>query len=265
MSRSLSYSFILHLFFLLAVCILLHRQTVQNFENKTVLIELEPAPISERTKRIVQTLKTQKLDQAPNDAFLGAQNQKMDRETVSVNQKVNSGGKKAAQKNQGHELQKLGLPLLPNQLKVKNTLESIERLGEEWNRQETPQDYIKGIKESDRTALSTKEYVFYGYFQRIRQRLDLAWGGALREKLLKLYRSGRQLSSDMDHITRLVVVLNQNGEVVRVQVVEESGVHDLDDAAIKAFNQAGPFPNPPRGLVDKNGLIQIRWDFILKT
>jgi TonB family protein len=82
---------------------------------------------------------------------------------------------------------------------------------------------------------------------------------------MRLYRGGRQLAGDMDHTTRVLVTLNKAGEIVRVDLVEESGTRVLDDAAVRAFNQAGPFPNPPQGIVDRNGQIQIRWEFVLKT
>jgi protein TonB len=52
---------------------------------------------------------------------------------------------------------------------------------------------------------------------------------------------------------------------MRVQVVGESGVKDLDDAAVEAFRAAEPFPNPPKGIVDADGTIKINWDFILEA
>jgi protein TonB len=48
-------------------------------------------------------------------------------------------------------------------------------------------------------------------------------------------------------------------------MLSESGTGDLDDAAVGAFNQAGPFPNPPKGMIDLNQEIKIPWDFVLKT
>ena len=78
-------------------------------------------------------------------------------------------------------------------------------------------------------------------------------------------RSGRKLASEKNYITRLVVVLDRHGKIKAVKVLEESGARDLDDAAVDAFNRAGPFPNPPKGLVEKDGLIKIRWDFILQS
>jgi protein TonB len=50
-----------------------------------------------------------------------------------------------------------------------------------------------------------------------------------------------------------------------VQVVSDSGVRDLDQAAVEAFQEAAPFPNPPSGIVDSDGTIKIRWDFILEA
>ena len=34
---------------------------------------------------------------------------------------------------------------------------------------------------------------------------------------------------------------------------------------MEAFQQAGPFPNPPKGMLDADGFVRIRWDFILKA
>jgi len=48
-------------------------------------------------------------------------------------------------------------------------------------------------------------------------------------------------------------------------VIGDSGIQDLDDAAIEAFKAAAPFPNPPKGVVENDGTVQIRWDFVLET
>ncbi len=69
----------------------------------------------------------------------------------------------------------------------------------------------------------------------------------------------------MDYTTKLLVTLDHDGQIVKVQIMSQSGTRDLDDAAIKAFNDAGPFPNPPKGLVNNQGTIQVRWDFVLRT
>lgn len=80
-----------------------------------------------------------------------------------------------------------------------------------------------------------------------------------------MFRKGRSIASDQDRITKLLIYLNPNGVLVKVQVLSDSGVRDLDEAAIEAFKSAAPFPNPPRGIVDTDGTVKIRWDFILES
>ena len=52
---------------------------------------------------------------------------------------------------------------------------------------------------------------------------------------------------------------------MKVQVLEDSGLRDLDEAAVDAFREAAPFPNPPQGIVEKDGTVKIRWDFVLEA
>jgi protein TonB len=272
---SISLSLVAHALLLLAWAILFGQQTARQVPKRLTWIEVEPFPKSlkklkevSKSHRVVQTMKGQRTETAPADAFLGEQNQEVDRQTVSRQKSTVMGQarervqprEKGLQNERERALSRLGIPM-PKVAKA-----PADHDEPQWATGEgLPEDYVKGMKESERTALNTKEFVFYGYFQRIRARLDLAWTSILREHLYKIYRGGRHLASDMDHTTRILVTLNGTGEIIRVQVVEESGTRDLDDAAIKAFNQAGPFPNPPRGIVDKDGNIQIRWDFVLKT
>ncbi|CAM6054221.1 unnamed protein product [Sphagnum tenellum] len=128
-----------------------------------------------------------------------------------------------------------------------------------------PEDWVSGMKESDQTALNTREFRYYSYFQRIRERLDHAWLPILKEKLRVYYYSGKKLETEIDHVTKVMVVLNAEGEITQVLVLEESGTRELDSAAVMAFNKAGPFPNPPVGMMDAKKEVRIPWDFILKT
>ena len=86
-----------------------------------------------------------------------------------------------------------------------------------------------------------------------------------KKKIVKILRKGRSIASTNDKITRLVITLDQGGELVRIQVKNASGYNDLDDAAIEAFRAAAPFPNPPGGIVDTSGVVNINWDFVLET
>lgn len=127
------------------------------------------------------------------------------------------------------------------------------------------QDYLKNTEFGVETVLNTKEFKYYTYFNRIRRQLSQHWEPKVRDKLTKMFRQGRSIASDQDRITKLLIVLNPSGILMKVQVVSDSGVRDLDDAAIEAFKSAAPFPNPPQGIVDPDGTVKIRWDFILES
>ncbi|NDF14352.1 energy transducer TonB [bacterium] len=101
--------------------------------------------------------------------------------------------------------------------------------------------------------------------ERVRQQLDQAWQPIVKQNVGKILKGGRQLASNTDFVTRTLVTMNERGEILRIQLLEQSGTEDLDQAAIDALNKAGPYPNPPKGLIDSSGNVHIRWDFILKT
>jgi len=126
-------------------------------------------------------------------------------------------------------------------------------------------DYLKDIKPDMQTMLNTREFVYYTYYQRIRAQLRQYWEPSIREKVKRIFAQGRSIASTSDHITKVIIVLNQEGNLIKVQVVENSGVYDLDEAAVEAFKAAEPFPNPPKGMIEDDGTIKIRWDFILEA
>lgn len=227
----------------------------------TIQPEIRKLAKKEETKaqhRIVQTEAGKKTKDAPRDAYLGWQNQKVETQTTGKNKTTATG---SHGKSNAHDLglAALGFQKIP-------APPSVRRDEPNWaSPGNSPQDSLDGIKESDRTALNTREFAFYSYFQRIRERLDRAWVPLLRGKLITYYRSGRHLASSMEHTTRVLVVLNDRGEVIRLEILTESGNQILDEAAVGAFNQAGPFPNPPRGIIDQNREVRIPWDFILKS
>ncbi len=292
--KPLAISILVHATFAMTCAALLAQRPPSAPDRKITYIEMEPfdpqsiarkikkTQEDERSrKRIVQTKQGHLTERATPDAFLGEKTQTVDRESVSKNRITAMGRQAQAPTEARHEpkpkqpaekkqalqvlpLSRLGLAMIPSPKAASEEEQFRDRI---VNQQTAgmPQDYVKGFKESETTALNTKEFVFYGYFQRIRQRLDLTWNSSLREHLTRMYRSGRQLASDMDHTTRILVTLNSGGEITKVQVLEESGTRDLDDAAVKAFNRAGPFPNPPHGILDPTGQIQIRWDFVLRS
>ena len=126
-------------------------------------------------------------------------------------------------------------------------------------------DHLKNTAVGIETMLNSREFVYYTYYQRIRSQLRQYWEPSIRERVRKIFAQGRTIASTKDHVTQVVIVLDGAGSLLKVQVVGESGVHDLDEAAVDAFRAAEPFPNPPEGMIEADGTIKIKWDFILEA
>jgi protein TonB len=64
-------------------------------------------------------------------------------------------------------------------------------------------------------------------------------------------------------ITSLLVTIDAKGNITKVLLKSTSGINELDEAAIESFNKAGPFPNPPSGMLI-NGEATIEWGFVVR-
>lgn len=125
-------------------------------------------------------------------------------------------------------------------------------------------DFVKDMPLGDFTRLNTQEYEFYGFYHRIRLKLEQFWGRNIQDQANKIFKSGRSIASNKNHITSLVIQINENGSIIGVHIKSTSGVKELDEAAVQSFNQAGPFPNPPKKML-KNGIATIEWSFVVNS
>lgn len=127
------------------------------------------------------------------------------------------------------------------------------------------EDYLKDKNKGMQTLLSTREFVYYSYYARIKDSLRQHWEPTVREKVKIIYRQGRSIASANDRVTQVLVTLSPKGDLLKAEILGPSGVEALDAAAIEAFRDAAPFPNPPKGMVESDGTIKIRWDFVLEV
>ena len=126
-------------------------------------------------------------------------------------------------------------------------------------------DYLPDVEESNETLLNTKQFLYYSFYARIKEQLRMYWGQHLKKAFDQRYQTGGQPLVDRDLITKLTIQLRNDGELKRVFIVSSSGYADVDEAAVKAFEQASPFPNPPSGMVERDGSVKLRWDFIVQA
>lgn len=125
-------------------------------------------------------------------------------------------------------------------------------------------DRLEGIRESDRTILSTREFRYFSYYHRIKELLRQYWKPAVENRMARMWAQGKTMRED-ELVTRLLILLDEGGTIRKISRVASSGLAEVDSAAVEAFERAAPFPNPPKGIIDSDGFVRIRWDFILKA
>jgi protein TonB len=126
-------------------------------------------------------------------------------------------------------------------------------------------DYVENVDVGGEVLLNTAEFKYYGYFSRMRDKVRHYWVNNIQNAALKTYMVGRPLAGDMDHETRVILTLGEEGQIKTVKVLKSSGNLDLDKATVDAFMQSGPFPNPPKDLLKKNNEIEVSWSFLVKV
>ncbi len=281
-------SLLVHAFLLVG---LYHTELSSDFKapENTVFIDLDPKTVPEQLvekEKRRQVVETDSANQVkPKDAdFLGERDQSVEEQTKakavdtfrkgsSPSQAGNSGKPTLALKDLAPPGKAIKAPTEAEidgfreqeRQKLARRESSAGGAGGANSPGAATNDYLKDVKEGDRTLLNTKEFVYFSYYRRIRERLEVAWNSKLRSTLDSHVYGQRRLAGDKNYVTGLTVILDRNGRITAVKVRQRSGARDLDTAAVDAFNDAGPFPDPPAGLVDQNGQIQIPWDFILQS
>jgi len=114
-----------------------------------------------------------------------------------------------------------------------------------------PQNDLLDEKRGKETNLNTREMVGATYLNHIRRLVNYYW----QQNLDNLPASVRLARPR--YRTVVVVVLDGSGALESLEVTESSGSDPLDDAVVRAFRVAGPFPNPPEQLVARDGRVYL--------
>ena len=121
------------------------------------------------------------------------------------------------------------------------------------------QDALKDVDDGEETALNSKRWRFASFFNRVKRQVAEHWhpDEAYRQRDPTGAIYGRH-----NRYTELRIQLKPDGRLGNVALALPSGLEFLDDAAIEAFKEAEPFPNPPRQLIEANGHINFGFGFM---
>jgi len=123
-------------------------------------------------------------------------------------------------------------------------------------------DWLPKVKaEGKETLLNSRRFRHWDFFNTVKSRVRRHWRPAYvyrrKDPTGKIY-------GIKDRLTVVRVTLNNSGKVLRLTTVKNSGVDFLDAEARKALRKAGPFTNPPNGLVNKHGAVVFQFGFLFE-
>ncbi len=149
---------------------------------------------------------------------------------------------------------KAGLPTLSQLMPSSAALDKI--IGA------APNDHLRDVEQGEGTFLNTREWKYATFFNRVKQAVGRNWDP--NEPLRQRDPTG-EIYGGRDRYTILDITLGGDGLVKDIKVQRSSGVDFLDEAAIVSFRRAQPFPNPPPGLMGKDGTVTFPFGFYLET
>jgi protein TonB len=261
----LTFIFMLHMGFL---ALRLHAPDTD--KDSHLVVRIKSDPFKNKTQ-IVQS-EDSESDKKMDDAFLSDKDRFFDRETKARTNDVfhpgSSGGGAPKPGVKKLDLSELGKEVGEDPFKKAAEKYTKEKNGdnstEPSRKVSSTNDYLAEVPLGDMTNLNTVEYKYYGFYHRIRQKLEQFWGRSIHEKANQMVQEGRRVPASEELITALEITLNGQGEIIGIRILGTSGIKELDDAAVESFNEAGPFPNPPKGLV-VNGRVTLEWGFVVKS
>lgn len=242
--------------------------------------ELTAPPRSARNQpnnQVVETEDAGNRDLDPNATLLSDKNQKAQQQTKA--QRVDNFEKGQGKGARNEEIQEqgeneaqpsdelsLGLGTNPSAKRKswKNLSLKDLSVNGDGNSVSASDDYLPNVASGERTILSTREFRYFSYYNRIKELLRQHWKPSIEREVSKLWGKGQMLKEN-ELVTRVFVLLDKSGQVQKISKVGASGVSEIDEVAVQSFYHASPFPNPPVGLVEPDGYVRINWDFILQT
>jgi len=115
-------------------------------------------------------------------------------------------------------------------------------------------DQLDGVDVGDGTFLNSREFKYASFFNRVKRAVSGHWNPM----------NGHGALGERTWITVVNVTLDAAGNLSDIELARSSGSDTVDREAIAAFRSAGPFPNPPKGLIDPNGLMTFPFGFYIQ-
>ena len=140
--------------------------------------------------------------------------------------------------------------------------EQLNEMNRASNMPSTLGQDVPNVRVGNFTALNTDRYLYYTFYARVEELIRFRWESAVQSAIDRLERGLDVATVNRSRwVTEAEFVLNPKGELIQTRLLKNSGLEGFDQAAVIAFRQARVFPNPPRDMINEDGVIVLRFGF----
>jgi TonB family protein len=118
--------------------------------------------------------------------------------------------------------------------------------------------YVSSVTPAAQRALGAAAMPFASYLNDMHNRIHPVFADSYLDYLDKLPASDPQNGKHL--VTRLEIVLTEDGHIRRMGVVKASGVAEFDAAALDSLDRAQPFGPAPSAIRSADGDVYVQWE-----
>lgn len=116
------------------------------------------------------------------------------------------------------------------------------------------ENYVPGVRPGNTTALNARADPFAGYIASFHRHLHREFAHRFLQSLPSVGKM-----ADTRLVTKVEIVINDDGRLHRVGIVKGSGELMYDFGAFNAVHRGAPYPPPPKSIRSADGRVYMRW------
>lgn len=273
--RAILFSFSFHILLILAAVFLAPLLIAPPPETPIEVSIISPVSPKTQKKGREQSVVRQALIpdrmKVPEDEtlarFLSEQKQRVKQETQAANNGMTENRSNLSTKNKDKKSQQKKVTRAEESpdkdgfrdVDISRELQELNRLNDGVSTvgQALPND----VRIGSFTALNTDRYLFYTFYARIEESIRFRWESRVEQAIRSLGPAAMVNLGNRDWVTNVEFLLDSDGYVKKALIMKESGVTAFDASAVRAFQEAAVFPNPPQEMIQDDGFIHLKFSF----
>jgi TonB family protein len=227
---------------------------------------------NDQKRQVVRSAQIPKeiLDQDKKEKakYLGENNQHVKQETKSNISGLtkNTGAKQISKNKQPMQEIKTAREMEQDKGGLAQKKKSLTDLGQTlFSQNSANSNSLDNVKDGPINALNTERFTFYSFFSRLEERIYPIWQRNLDEAVERMSQADLHRLASKSWTTLIDVIISPRGDYLTTDIVESSGNPALDRVAVRAFEEAKFFPNPPSAMVKEDGKIHLQFSLNFQT